>query len=168
MRSLSRNLAKASVALALSVPTLAGIVLADCGRCGAAGPYHHVYRWTPFGPFSRPGTVARNRPPLAPLGSAPGSRRLDRGRPAQAQQGAAEQGLPPLKSSEGSESHDAHHEHVHGLSANRPAKPDTEKPEPGKPEAGPAATFTCPMHPEVKQDGPGTCPKCGMTLTESK
>ncbi|MGV8864961.1 MAG: heavy metal translocating P-type ATPase [Pseudomonas sp.] len=24
--------------------------------------------------------------------------------------------------------------------------------------------FTCPMHPEVRQPGPGTCPKCGMTL----
>lgn len=30
---------------------------------------------------------------------------------------------------------------------------------------GPAdATFTCPMHPEVRQDGPGSCPKCGMAL----
>ncbi|MGV8991395.1 MAG: heavy metal translocating P-type ATPase [Thiobacillus sp.] len=24
--------------------------------------------------------------------------------------------------------------------------------------------YTCPMHPEVKQPGPGTCPKCGMAL----
>src|SRR5690606_32648582 len=24
--------------------------------------------------------------------------------------------------------------------------------------------YTCPMHPEVVQDRPGTCPKCGMTL----
>jgi Cu+-exporting ATPase len=24
--------------------------------------------------------------------------------------------------------------------------------------------YTCPMHPEVRQIGPGTCPKCGMTL----
>ncbi len=27
-----------------------------------------------------------------------------------------------------------------------------------------AATFTCPMHPEVSQMGPGSCPKCGMAL----
>ena len=27
-----------------------------------------------------------------------------------------------------------------------------------------AATFTCPMHPEVRNDGPGSCPKCGMAL----
>jgi len=25
-------------------------------------------------------------------------------------------------------------------------------------------TYTCPMHPEVGQDGPGACPKCGMAL----
>jgi len=28
----------------------------------------------------------------------------------------------------------------------------------------PAATYTCPMHPEVRQQGPGDCPKCGMAL----
>ncbi len=27
-----------------------------------------------------------------------------------------------------------------------------------------ARPFTCPMHPEVVQGGPGTCPKCGMAL----
>jgi len=26
-------------------------------------------------------------------------------------------------------------------------------------------TYTCPMHPEVRQIGPGICPKCGMGLT---
>lgn len=24
--------------------------------------------------------------------------------------------------------------------------------------------YTCPMHPEVRQIGPGTCPRCGMAL----
>jgi hypothetical protein len=28
--------------------------------------------------------------------------------------------------------------------------------------------YTCPMHPEVIQDHPGKCPKCGMTLVEKK
>lgn len=28
------------------------------------------------------------------------------------------------------------------------------------------ATYTCPMHPEVKSDKPGNCPKCGMKLVE--
>ncbi len=26
------------------------------------------------------------------------------------------------------------------------------------------STYTCPMHPEIRQQGPGTCPKCGMAL----
>src|SRR5919106_2092419 len=26
------------------------------------------------------------------------------------------------------------------------------------------AEYTCPMHPEVRQEGPGSCPKCGMAL----
>ena len=26
------------------------------------------------------------------------------------------------------------------------------------------AIYTCPMHPEIRQDHPGSCPKCGMTL----
>jgi P-type Cu+ transporter len=38
----------------------------------------------------------------------------------------------------------------------RPAAPTT---------ATPAGTiYTCPMHPEIRQDRPGNCPKCGMTL----
>ena len=27
-----------------------------------------------------------------------------------------------------------------------------------------ATIYTCPMHPEIRQAGPGTCPKCGMAL----
>jgi hypothetical protein len=40
--------------------------------------------------------------------------------------------------------------------------------------AGPAAAssqamkYTCPMHPEIVQDAPGNCPKCGMTLVEKR
>ena len=33
--------------------------------------------------------------------------------------------------------------------------------------ADPAAgdvVYTCPMHPEIRSDAPGKCPKCGMTL----
>lgn len=29
---------------------------------------------------------------------------------------------------------------------------------------GDGAVYTCPMHPEVRQDRPGACPKCGMAL----
>jgi Cu+-exporting ATPase len=31
-------------------------------------------------------------------------------------------------------------------------------------EAPAGATYTCPMHPEIVQDHPGDCPKCGMAL----
>jgi len=27
-----------------------------------------------------------------------------------------------------------------------------------------ATVYVCPMHPEVRQDHPGNCPKCGMAL----
>ncbi len=32
------------------------------------------------------------------------------------------------------------------------------------PPAALGAVYTCPMHPEVRQEGPGSCPKCGMNL----
>ena len=32
------------------------------------------------------------------------------------------------------------------------------------PEEQQEAQYTCPMHPEVVQDKPGKCPKCGMDL----
>ncbi|TDQ45711.1 heavy metal translocating P-type ATPase [Permianibacter aggregans] len=36
--------------------------------------------------------------------------------------------------------------------------------QPGKQALSEAVEYTCPMHPEVRQRGPGTCPKCGMAL----
>jgi Cu+-exporting ATPase len=37
---------------------------------------------------------------------------------------------------------------------------------PTKSEPSPASDviYTCPMHPEIRQKGPGSCPKCGMAL----
>ncbi|MDH3342305.1 MAG: heavy metal translocating P-type ATPase [Gammaproteobacteria bacterium] len=40
-------------------------------------------------------------------------------------------------------------------------KPVTENHNAGHPDS---AIYTCPMHPEVEQIGPGACPKCGMAL----
>lgn len=43
----------------------------------------------------------------------------------------------------------------------RYVKPTTSTPV----EAAPAGSiYTCPMHPEIRQDHPGNCPKCGMAL----
>ncbi|HEX9795093.1 MAG TPA: heavy metal translocating P-type ATPase [Planctomycetota bacterium] len=39
---------------------------------------------------------------------------------------------------------------------------------PAAPAAAPAGTlYTCPMHPEIVQEGPGSCPICGMALEPS-
>ncbi|RUL87019.1 heavy metal translocating P-type ATPase [Tautonia sociabilis] len=34
----------------------------------------------------------------------------------------------------------------------------------GPPVAAPGTLYTCPMHPEIVRDGPGSCPICGMAL----
>ncbi|MYM89313.1 heavy metal translocating P-type ATPase [Rugamonas sp. FT82W] len=67
----------------------------------------------------------------------------------------------------------AHHEHE----TSSPGKVATHQHAHGvqyQPVDGPAATqsqstpsavvYTCPMHPEIRLDHPGSCPKCGMTL----
>ena len=38
------------------------------------------------------------------------------------------------------------------------------EPQPEPEPAPPGTTYTCPMDPEIVQEGPGTCPKCGMAL----
>ena len=47
------------------------------------------------------------------------------------------------------------------LSARQQPPPPTTEAAPGSVE------HTCPMHPEVRQMGPGSCPKCGMALEPS-
>ncbi len=44
--------------------------------------------------------------------------------------------------------HAAHHRHAHTAPA----------------AAAPGTRYTCPMHPQIVRDGPGTCPLCGMAL----
>jgi Cu+-exporting ATPase len=45
------------------------------------------------------------------------------------------------------------------------AEPDKFlQPKPPEPAAPAGSIYTCPMHPEVKQIGPGSCPICGMAL----
>lgn len=34
------------------------------------------------------------------------------------------------------------------------------------PPSGPVAEWTCPMHPEIRRPGPGSCPICGMALEQ--
>ncbi|WP_454696652.1 copper-transporting P-type ATPase [Achromobacter aegrifaciens] len=64
-----------------------------------------------------------------------------------------------------------HHDHDHGKHRvgsdehdGVTARPTAADPT-GAPADVPAGTiYTCPMHPEIRQDHPGNCPKCGMTL----
>ena len=54
---------------------------------------------------------------------------------------------------------------VGAASAPAPAAPPGPKLAPAIAEpAAAGAVYTCPMHPEVRQDHPGACPKCGMAL----
>src|SRR5436853_4281867 len=38
------------------------------------------------------------------------------------------------------------------------------EPEPPPPPAATKVEYTCPMHPEIIRDAPGSCPICGMAL----
>jgi len=49
-----------------------------------------------------------------------------------------------------------------------PATFVSEKPRASTPPADEAAEYTCPMHPEIRQNGPGSCPICGMALEPVK
>jgi len=46
---------------------------------------------------------------------------------------------------------------IHGAHDERPAQSTTAATPPG-------TIYTCPMHPEIRQAGPGSCPICGMAL----
>ena len=54
-----------------------------------------------------------------------------------------------------------HTEHAKGLGLDRPPAA-VEKPVAAPP--GDAREYTCPMHPQIRQLGPGHCPLCGMAL----
>ncbi|MEN8171165.1 MAG: heavy metal translocating P-type ATPase [Pseudomonadota bacterium] len=43
-------------------------------------------------------------------------------------------------------------------------KVDVDDSSTARPQPHSAVVFTCPMHPEIRQDGPGSCPRCGMAL----
>ncbi len=55
-----------------------------------------------------------------------------------------------------------HHHH------REPGDPDGQESRAASTRGGEETVFTCPMHPEVRQPGPGRCPKCGMALVPVK
>jgi Cu+-exporting ATPase len=52
--------------------------------------------------------------------------------------------------------HHHHHEHAHHAHASAATAPAAA--------AKPGAQYTCPMHPQIVRDAPGSCPICGMAL----
>jgi YHS domain-containing protein len=52
------------------------------------------------------------------------------------------------------------HQHGHEHSPGRGQAPTQAAP----PAEHEAVEYTCPMHPEIRQSGPGVCPICGMAL----
>lgn len=56
--------------------------------------------------------------------------------------------------------------HEHGMSHEHSgcAHGNTHSPSGKKPPVDQDAVYTCPMHPEIEQVGPGSCPICGMDL----
>ncbi len=63
----------------------------------------------------------------------------------------------PDESGEGAEHHHDNPEHSHASTSGTVAGRDDSC-------ALPGVEWTCPMHPEIVQDHPGSCPKCGMAL----
>ena len=56
--------------------------------------------------------------------------------------------------------HHGHAHHDHQRETNRVGAVKA----PPQPLAGEGVVYTCPMHPQIRQIGPGNCPICGMTL----
>lgn len=59
--------------------------------------------------------------------------------------------------------HQGHEHHEHDQSEHSCCHHDHGSRKPSGP-ADPNAIYTCPMHPEIEQKGPGECPICGMAL----
>jgi Cu+-exporting ATPase len=74
-----------------------------------------------------------------------------------------------------------HHHHGHTGHGDHPGKPSTDgdgrnrhehhaghhhghSPKPARGDLPEGTIYTCPMHPQIRQPGPGNCPICGMAL----
>ena len=70
----------------------------------------------------------------------------------------------------GRQAHREHHGHTYyfcseGCRTKFTADPERYLTKKEEPEPLPQGTlYTCPMHPEIVQEGPGPCPICGMAL----
>ncbi len=55
-------------------------------------------------------------------------------------------------------------EHTHGSCTHHGQHPDSAVQKTPAQAGGSQSEYTCPMHPQVRQIGPGSCPLCGMAL----
>lgn len=78
------------------------------------------------------------------------------------------EGQAPDQAEHAHDGHDApphqHHQNGHADLQGAAAQASTALPADAPPDAPADTIYTCPMHPEIRQDHPGNCPKCGMTL----
>ena len=112
------------------------------GGCAATTP---APRFSAVSPADKDGPEAGTPPPAPALASEPEAQPL----------------LPPVDAPKPAAGHEGH-----SVPAEAPAVREHEGHSPGVPAAPSPADqwYTCPMHPEVRQASPGSCPKCGMTL----
>lgn len=112
------------------------------GGCAATTP---APRFSAVSPADKDGPESGTPPPAPALASEP----------------EALAPVPPVGAPKPAEGHEGH-----PMPAEAPAVREHEGHSPGVPAApSPAGQlYSCPMHPEVEQASPGSCPKCGMTL----
>jgi P-type Cu+ transporter len=134
-----------------------------CGmRVRADSPHRYTFENREY-LFCCGGCLSRFKAsPAQYLNKAPGS---SPGQTARVSMGQIGRGRPALQA-HAAHSH-AGHAHHHG--AGQIARVGVGDIGRGRPTAltpAPAGTamYTCPMHPEIRQPGPGTCPLCGMAL----
>ncbi len=63
-----------------------------------------------------------------------------------------------------SHEHENNRDHGHHAHHKSSIAPCAHQPRTDRADAVPAAVYTCPMHPQIRQPEPGTCPICGMAL----
>lgn len=121
-----------------AVAVMTALLLASCAAMTPAP------RFSAVSPADRDGPEAGTPPPVPALAGEPEAQ-------APAQPGATP---PPAAGHAGHAMPAAATRGHEGHSPTAPAAPG----DPG------GQLYTCPMHPEVKQASPGSCPKCGMPL----
>ncbi|WP_374663997.1 copper-translocating P-type ATPase [Ramlibacter sp.] len=123
----------------------------SAGESGAAQPVAH-----PHAAADHPADPAHQQEYTCPMH--PEVRQLGSGRCPKCGMFLQPVGVPTDAAHSHGAPHRAHHDHGHHLAAPAAA------PAPRAPANGQEAEYTCPMHPQVRQMGPGHCPICGMAL----